>query len=156
MDWPPAKVYAEVYKTCVLSGPSLPRATAGIVHFIGRQQIDQNPWTGELEAVQQSLAMKREWLAGSYLESARAAVSFCFGYKFEEIDDWDPDQFFEKVVQAEYILGRPLQPADPKAKPAPKPLTPRERLIERARGNTPPHLNPPSEGPDIESFTFTR
>jgi hypothetical protein len=107
--------YGAVYKLCVVAGPSLDQAPAGLVEWVGKQQLTASPFTGEFSAIQRAIALKRERFASSYLQSAKAQVACLFRYTFEEIENMTPDAFFECIAAAEVILGQPLDPADPNA-----------------------------------------
>ena len=124
--------YVDVYRLCLVSGPAPDAAPAGIVDWIGKQQLTKSPFTGSYQNLQAALDAKREWLNSSFLQVAKATVAWVFRYSFEEIDSWDPDTFFERLVSAEYLLGKEISPADPKADPALKP-TPSQTKSEALR-----------------------
>lgn len=105
---------AAVYRATRLDGPPPHEALAGIVQWVGRHQLETNPFSGQLAPIQKQRAKSKAWVE-SYLNSAAALVSWAFGYKFEEIEEWDQETFFNRLAQAEYIFGKPLDPVDPKA-----------------------------------------
>ena len=74
--------------------------------------------SGELKPIQQQRQRSANW-CGSYLNASRALVAWAFGYKFEEIDEWDSNTFFNRLAQAEYVFGKPFEPEDPSAPPPP-------------------------------------
>jgi hypothetical protein len=119
---------AEVYRTALLAGPELKEAPAGIVQWIGRYELENNPFSGNLKTLRQQRARSKVWIQ-DYMNAARAVVSWAFGYKFEEMDGWDADTFFNRLAQAEYIFGRDMEPQDPNAPPP--------EQVEQKRGKLP-------------------
>jgi len=111
-----AGVYMDIYRKVFLAGEQPARATAGMVDYVGSVLTEQNPFNGRFDDVARALDMKRAEFKSDYLQAARAVIASIFHYSFEEIDKWDPETFFERLVQAEYITGRKLQPIDPNAK----------------------------------------
>ncbi len=112
---------ADIYEACLVAGPPLERAPAGIVRWIALREMQSNPFSGAFEDIKRSLDRKRAEIQSSYLLSARAVIAGTFRYSFEEIDTWSAETFFERLAQAELLIKTPLEPADPKAvKPAPK------------------------------------
>jgi hypothetical protein len=114
-DGPVWAKYLQVYETCLQQGPRVDVVGYGIVEWIGKYELLNSPFTGNYKTIVKSLQEKRAWVTGSYLNSARALVSAIFKYRFEEIDDWDADKFMSRLAQAEFVMGRPLEPSDPDA-----------------------------------------
>ena len=108
--------YAAVYRAAVIAGLSLEHVPAGIVQWIARYELENNPFGGQLKPIQQQRQRSTDW-CGSYLNASRALVAWAFGYKFEEIDEWDSTTFFNRLAQAEYVFGKPFEPEDPNAPP---------------------------------------
>ena len=102
-----------VYKICVLEGPPPEQVPAGIVAWIGCGMVDENPFTGQYNLLNQYIDLGRKWLQSSYLEHAKALVAGTFHYRFEEIEEWDAEQFFKRLAQAEFLVGNKVEPADP-------------------------------------------
>lgn len=106
-------VFCDIYETCLIEGPSLEKVPAGIVVWIAKQQLEQNPLSGKFRPLVNALLRARERVQSSWFVSAKAIVAATFRYTFEEIDGWSPDVFFERVAQAERLTGVPLEPMDP-------------------------------------------
>ena len=147
----PVEVYIDLYRAVLLEGPDLVDASAGIVDFVGRSMLETNPFGGEYLDIAHALNAKRS--SQTYLDTARALVAGLFHYSFEEIDTWDADTFFQRVAQAEFLAGRPIDPEDPaiaiaeaeakkdptKRRPPPrrqkKPLTQAQQMVaDRVQG----------------------
>lgn len=140
-----AEMYFEAYRTCLLTGPTPETVIAGISFFVGQHQIDNNPFSGEFSAINKALKVGREEGSG-YLNRSKAVVAWAFRYPFEEIDHWEASVFFERLAQAEYILGKPLDPVNPDAPQDPQEKTARpmnsnqkdqlrrKQAVERRRG----------------------
>lgn len=111
----PIGVDSDIYRAVLLDGPPVERCPAGIASYIAKHALAGNPFSGRYEDVAQALVAKREALERNYLLSAKAMVAHLFHVSFEEIDKWDADVFFTRLAQAEFIAGKQLQPADPKA-----------------------------------------
>ena len=129
--------YAAVYRIVLIAGPAIEHVPAGIMQWIGRYELDNNPFSGELKPIQLQRQRSEEW-AGGYLNAARGIVSWAFNYKFEEIDTWDAPTFFNRLAQAEYVFqkylfGKPFLPEDPNAPKPPekKPQKPRLQKLKR-------------------------
>jgi hypothetical protein len=105
------------YQACLVEGPALEAAPAGIVAWIGRQQIDESPFTGGFKVLQKTLARERERLGSSALEAAKSVIAWAFRYTLEEIDNWPAELLLERWARAEYVLGAKLDPQDPNAPP---------------------------------------
>jgi hypothetical protein len=110
--------YAAVYRTSLFAGPQMDHVPAGIVAWIGAYELANNPFSGSVASIQKHKDAGTEWCNG-YLNAASALISFAFGYKFEEIDEWDASTFFRRLAQAEYIMNKPLEIVDPKVPPEP-------------------------------------
>jgi hypothetical protein len=130
----PMDLYMGIYRVCRIEGPLPEVVPAGIVDWIGRQQTQGNPFSGQYADISRSLELARGIVQGNYLLSAKALIAAAFHYKPEEIDAWDADTFFVRLSQAELVLGRQLNPADPNAKAKPKTkLSGRELARKRMR-----------------------
>jgi hypothetical protein len=103
----------EVYKTCLISGPPPDQVPAGVVSWIGCEQIEESPFSGKFKLVQQYLQLGRGWLGGSYLNQAQALVAGTFHYTIEQVEQMDPEIFFKRLAAAELLVGKQLEPADP-------------------------------------------
>lgn len=115
--------WLEVYRLCVTAvqarrnvGPEPDKVGYGIIRWIGRHQLENNPFSGQLNTIQKSLQTGRARVQNSYLQQARAIVAAVFRCSFEEIDSWDAETFFDRVAQAEAVLSRPIEPVDPNVK----------------------------------------
>lgn len=147
-----AKVYLDVYATALVEGPpayeanAVYAAPAGLVEWVGKFLLENDPFGGQYQSVRYALDLKRRELQSNYLATARAIVAAIFHYSFEEIDTWDSETFFERVAAAEAVSGHKIEPGDPaaqKKKPARKPPTsdiqaPTQRFID-------PRMPAPSE-----------
>lgn len=117
----PVDVYCDIYRTVVLEGPLLEDdptsvAPAGIVEWVAKSLINNNPFGGSYEEVCYALDLKRGELKANYLLAAKAVIASIFRYTMEEIDQWDAEDFFERLAQAEYVTGRSLNPGNPERK----------------------------------------
>lgn len=119
----PMDIFNDVYRTVLIDGPELKYASAGIVDWIGRQQLETNPFSGEPKLLIEAQGLGRAIVNSSELHYARGVVAAVLHYKLEEIDQWDPTMFFTRLALAEQVLGKPipLVRQDPDAKPKPKP-----------------------------------
>jgi hypothetical protein len=104
----------EIYEAVLLHGPPLDQVPAGVCSYIAQAVMASNPFSGNYDDVKRSLDVNRHNLASSWLVTAKALICHIFDYTFEEVDKWDADKFFERLVQAEFIAGKPLEPAKPK------------------------------------------
>ena len=116
-----AGVFLDIYRRVFLSGEDWRTATAGMVEYVGRVLTAQNPFNGRYTDVARALELKRVEFKQDYLQAAKAVIASIFRYSFEEIDRWDPETFFERLAQAEYITGRKIEPVDPNKKKKTKP-----------------------------------
>lgn len=115
---PPRALFCDVYETCLVAGPPLAQATAGIVAWIARQQLEQNPFSGLFAPLHNALYRARERVRSDWFCSARAVLASTFRCSFDEIASWSPELFFERVAQAELLTGVPVEPADPRQEQA--------------------------------------
>lgn len=133
----------ETYRICLVDGPSLLDVPYGIAYWIGRQELLNSPFSGDYKAIKQCLDNARAWVAADYLNSVQAVVAWTFHYTPEEIERWDAIKLFRRLAQAEFILGKPIDPVN---SAAPKeeqektkkknPVDPRVlRVLERRRQN---------------------
>ena len=158
-------LWAEIYEACLVAGPSLNRAPAGVVAFVGKTELEQNPFNGKFRPIQAYLGQAREAIQSNYLQIARAVLSGTFRYTFEEIDAWPPELFFERLAQAEMLTGVPVNPSDPNVKQDKKSATqPRNRkplneaqrkVFERKYGRAVDEYGAPLAG-ETENYTWTR
>jgi hypothetical protein len=117
----PASVHCDVYRAVLIEGPSLDegpelyRAPAGLVEFVARSLLDNNPFNGQYQDVKRAVDMKRQERRQDYLQTCKAVIAGIFRYTFEEMDKWDAEKFFEMVAAAEFVSGRKLEPGDPEA-----------------------------------------
>lgn len=137
-------VYCDLYQLVANhdDNPTLDKITAGIVDFLGRTLLKNNPYSGDIEAMKKALEVQREALQVDYIDACKAVIAGVFRYTFEEIDEWDSETFFSRLAKAELISGEDLGPKpvakeEPsQTKPIPKvpkrPLTPTQaRVLER-------------------------
>lgn len=137
----PMDIALDIYRTVYVKGPDPDFIPAGILGYICKQQMINNPFSGRFEDINPAIEMARRIVTGDYLLSAKALISASLHYKLEEIDSWDPNTFFLRLAQTEIINGRTFDPVDPRAKtlntPPPKPqrnLSPtQQKAIARAR-----------------------
>jgi hypothetical protein len=115
---PPAEVYCQVYKLVLIEGPKLDghpvhRATAGIVDWIARSLLEHNPFNGLYEDVKRAYDIKKKEL--NYLSEVKAIIASIFRYTFEEIESWDAETLYERIVAAEFVTGKSLEPPMPES-----------------------------------------
>ena len=103
----------EVYKACLLAGPSPETVPAGVPAWIGIEQIDRSPFADQFKILQQYLQLGRGWLGSSYISQAQALVAGTLHYTIEQVEDMDPEVFFKRLAAAEMLMGKSLDPADP-------------------------------------------
>jgi hypothetical protein len=142
----PMDIAMDIYKQVYINGPHPTYVPAGIPLFICTQQMQNNPFSGRYEDLAPALRLARNVVANDYLLSAKAMIAVTLNYKPEEMDNWDPNTFFERLAQAEIATGKNFELVDPRATTtnAPpqtikKPLTTAqqkaiERTKERGRG----------------------
>jgi len=145
----PKILYAEVYEKCLVRGPSLEKAPAGIVFHIGKQELETCPFSGRFDSISKELEKARTQVQGSWLLTAQALIACTLHYSLDEVATWPADLFFQRVALAEQLAGKPLDPADPKNPP--------QAPSRRKRGPSNPATTPraPQSG-DNQQFTFTR
>lgn len=114
MNAPVATRNLWVYQTVLLEGPRVDQVSAGIVAWVGRNLVEDNPFGGDAKTLQKYLQLSRQWLQNSYLENAKALVAGTFHYRFEEIESWDHEKFFRRLAAAEFLVGNRIEPADSK------------------------------------------
>lgn len=99
-----------LYRQVVLEGPAAEEVTAGIVMWLGYYLIESSPFKETAEAVRKFRAATQQWFEGSYLEQARALIAGTFRYTFEEIESWDQETFFQRLIAAEMLVGKRMEP----------------------------------------------
>jgi hypothetical protein len=129
----PMDLFLEVYKTCLLEGPDPVIAPAGIVDWIGRQQIRHNPFAGAYKDLANMVQAARELVAGDYLLTIKGIIASALHYTMSEIDEMDADELFVRLAQTELIVGCPIQPEDPNPKEPPRQKKPSARELARRR-----------------------
>lgn len=107
----------EAYRLSLVDGPSLTEVPFGIAYWIGHNELENSPFSGNYKPLVQALDSARAWLQNDYLNAAQAVVAWTFRYLPEEIEHWPPEKLFRRLAQAEFIFNRPMDPADPGAKP---------------------------------------
>ena len=114
----PAERYLEIYKTCILEGPPPNKVGFGIVRWLGIREFDESPFTGHLPRVTAAVNISRDQLAKDYFAACSAVIASVLHMSFDEIEKLDADGFFTRVAQAEFIVGKPLDPVDPRTRKA--------------------------------------
>ena len=102
-----------VYKACLISGPPPDQVPAGVVAWIGCEQIDQSPFGSQFKILNQYLQLGRNWLGSSYMHQAQALVAGTLHYTVEQVEAMDAETFFKRLAAAEMLVGKRLDPADP-------------------------------------------
>ena len=102
-----------VYQACLLSGPPPDQVPAGVVAWIGCEQIDQSPFGCKFKILNQYLQLGRNWLGSSYIHQAQALVAGTLHYTPEQVESMDAETFFKRLAAAELLVGKRLDPADP-------------------------------------------
>lgn len=126
-------VFCDIYEAILVEGPDLSKAPAGVVAWIARQQLEENPFSGQFRPLHNAVYKAREQVNSSWFQAAKAVIASTFRYTFEEIENWSPELFFERVAQAELLTGVPLEPADPEAK---QPENPAGRNVKQMPNQT--------------------
>lgn len=130
----PMSLFLEVYKICRIDGPEPVIAPAGIVDWIGRQQIKNNPFNGQYKDLQNMADAARSVVRGNYLLSIKGIIASALHYTMDEIDAMDADELFVRLAQTELIIGYPLNPEDPnRIQEQQKPTKKKPSAIELAR-----------------------
>lgn len=111
----PAELALEIYKLVRIDGPDPKFVPAGIPGYICKQQMIDNPFSGEYNPVANAVGLARQAVTGNFLLCAKALIASSLHYRLDEIDQWDPNTFFIRLAQAELVLGRPIEPVNPKA-----------------------------------------
>jgi hypothetical protein len=144
----PMAVSNDIYRACIITGPDVQTATAGVIEFVVKHVFQGSAFTGSYQILDEKINGARQKLNDNYLLSATAVISSIFGYKFEEIDAWDEDTFLIRLAQAEFVAGKPLnvgkdetitqevQPTPINTKKPKKELTMAQQMVlDRTRGN---------------------
>jgi len=105
-----AIVYFDLYQELVVRGPAPEHVPAGIVFWIGRREIEENPFSCRIDLVRKALSAHRERVSKNYLLACQAILASVFRCSFEEMSRWTSETFFERVAQAELVLGKTLDP----------------------------------------------
>ena len=132
----PAELYLEIYKLCILEGPPSEEAPFGIVYWLGNKEFDQNPFIGRLDQVKVAVNEKRAWVSKNYFAACSAVLASVLHMSFKEIEELDADEFFSRIAQAEFLVGKPLDPVDPNKpikKRRPKPWEPGAKATEEQK-----------------------
>lgn len=139
----PMDVAMDIYKICRINGPVPAAVPAGIVAFICKQQMENNPFGGNVKDVASALRQARLAVENDYFLAATGLIANTLNYKIDEIVDWDPQTFFLRLAQSEIVTGHKLNVAQPEAQDKPqirkKELSPRaeiarQRVRDRDRG----------------------
>ena len=109
----PAEKALEVYKCCLVEGPTVERIPAGIMMWVYQTEMTQSPFAGSFQALSVPLQEIRNTVTNNYLLCAQAMIASVFKIPFTEMDTWDSDTFFTRLAQAEFVSGVPLNPVDP-------------------------------------------
>jgi hypothetical protein len=120
----PMAVSNDIYRACIIKGPDVQAATAGVIEFVVKHVFNSSAFTGAFSVLDTKIAQARTDLQNDYLISARAIIASIFGYKFEEIDTWDEATFLTRLVQAEFVAGKPLNMTSSDAEAIPEQVTP--------------------------------
>jgi hypothetical protein len=121
-----------LYETVLIEGPPSGQVPAGIVAWVSYSLLENSPFTGRFNQLKQAADVGRAWLEGSYLESARALIAGTFHISFDELDKMTVQTFFQRLAQAEFLVGNRIDPADPK-QPAQKRQSAKDAKRARAR-----------------------
>lgn len=104
-----------LYERVLVRGPKPEDVPAGIVFWLGQYLIDGSPFSETVESVKKFRQLTQQWFENSYLEQARAIISATFHVPFEAIDDWDHETFFQRLIAAEMLIGKRMEPVSPDA-----------------------------------------
>lgn len=156
----PAEKALEVYKLVKLEGPDADTLPSGIMMWIYRYEMEENPFSGDFKKISGPLEQKRQEVIGNYLISVQGFIASVFKTPFAEMDTWDSETLLRRLAQAEFFTGVTLNPTNPDAptgkltKKPKKSLTPaQEKAVERrqeyvksnsySRGQTAPSTRVP-------------
>src|ERR1700758_511810 len=95
----PMDLAMQVYELCRVEGPVPPVVPAGIAIHICQQQMANNPFGGDIDAIRQGLSLGRMAVEKNWLIAAKAMISSALHVPIQAIDDWDADQFFVRLAQ---------------------------------------------------------
>lgn len=109
----PMEIALDIYSLVRIEGPTPQFISAGILSFICKQQMLNNPFSGKYEDIETAIDMARRVVTGDYLLSAKALIAATLNYKPEEIDSWDANTFFIRLAQTEVANGRTFDPVNP-------------------------------------------
>lgn len=132
---PPAEVYCQIYKKVLIEGPpvegpAVKQVTAGIVDWVARSLMEHNPFNGLYDDAKRAYDLKKKEL--DYLGSVKAIIAGIFHYTFEEIESWDAETLYERIIAAEFVSGKSLEP------PPPEQIKPRSAVVESASSSNRP------------------
>jgi hypothetical protein len=99
-----------IYERVRLRGPEIEDVPAGIVAWLGQYLVDQSPFSETVETVKKFRYLALQWFESSYLEQARALIAGTFHIPFDEIEEWDHETFFQRLVAAEMLVGKRMDP----------------------------------------------
>jgi hypothetical protein len=113
----PMSVYIDIYRACVILGPNIEDATAGIVSFIGEFCFHGSAFSEDFTIVNAKLNQARSKVTNSYLYHLKSMMVSMYKYTFEQIDTWDDETFMNRAAAMELIIGKAINPQDSNAKP---------------------------------------
>src|ERR1039458_4016556 len=99
-----------VYKAYLLSGPLPDQVPAGVVAWIGCEQIDQSPFGSKFKILNQYLQLGRNWLGSSYIHQAQALVAGTLHYTPEQVESMDAEKFFKRLAARRVAGGQAAGP----------------------------------------------
>jgi hypothetical protein len=99
-----------IYERVVIDGPATSDITAGVVRWLGQYLVDSSPFSETVDSVKKFRNLTQQWFESSYLEQARALIAGTFHVPFEAIDDWDHETFFKRLIAAEMLVGKRMEP----------------------------------------------
>jgi len=144
---PEMQVYCDVYNLVVDQEecPPIDRVPAGVVDFLGRTLLRNNPFSGDAKLIAKTLTKHRASLQTDYFEQAKAVIVGLFRFTFDELENLDEDTFFDLLAKAELLSGEQFDPTpvgnktvqkstDPPPQRPKKPLTETQtRALDRTR-----------------------
>lgn len=110
LKWP---AYLDLYRELLVDGPTPDTAAAGIVQFVGEFCLEQSGFVPKRENFNQSLYYARAAVNASPVKSVLPVLAATLHCSFSEMEKWDEATLFERIAQAEVILGKSLEVPDP-------------------------------------------